>query len=625
VPVGLLLTVSTDLVANSAALIVEKKMAKEKVKTGLEAQKAYIAEKKKAGKLKFGLMVGDAFIRGIRDIGYKHSGAALAELVDNAFEASAENIHVAFETNKSGAKVTALAIVDDGHGMDPEMARVAVMWGGTHRENSRTGMGRYGYGLPSASVSQGRRFTVYSKLNGGKIYAVPVDVDAIGNGDLTFRDSDGEIVIPEAKATALPKFVQDHIKAQMPGGTWDHGTIVVIENLDKVDFSTTKALQNHLLEFFGITYYKLMRDAAIVVGDTPVEPIDPLFLTPGHRFYDLDADRAQALPPTTIEVKGEDGSVKGIMQVRYSYMPPTFGSIDKSKGAIRTNANKRFSIMKEYNGLMFYRMGRFLDCVRHTPFHTFVNYDRYFKIEIDFPPVLDEYFNVSTSKQHVDISYRIWEKLKEAGLEKALTTLGKKSKEDRSQLEADADRSGPEQKRASEAVMEETKAAVRSAAPVAKERQHAKGEEQIKKQAAKRAVETGQTQQAAEEQLRLELGGRPYKVVHDNVPGGSFFRVEQVGGQLQLFVNAAHRFFTHIYTAPGSTAQSRAALEVLLFSIGECIADAPDQVRAIYDLEVPEWSKRVDYALLKLSERAGHDDGEPGDAIANDDELVAAE
>jgi hypothetical protein len=79
--------------------------------------------------------------------------------------------------------------------------------------------------------------------------------------------------------------------------------------------------------------------------------------------------------------------------------------------------------MKDYNGIIFYRAGRFLDVVRHTDFHTFMNNDRYFKIEVDFPPVLDEEFNVSTSKQRVDVSEKIWNKLREAGIVKAIGTL----------------------------------------------------------------------------------------------------------------------------------------------------------------------------------------------------------
>ena len=320
--------------------------------SGLEAQKAYVREKMKGGNLKLSLIVGQAFIRGIRDIGYKHTGSALAELVDNGFQAGAQNIQVAFEKNKTGAKVQSIAVIDNGHGMIPEMIRLAVMWGGTHRENDRQGMGRYGYGLPSASVSQGKRFTVYSCPTRGRVHAVTIDVDEIGQGKYT--DDTGEIMIPEAAPAALPKFVKDHITAQFPGGELDHGTVVVIENLDKVTANTVNVLRNHLLEFFGITYQKLLRNAQIMVDDTVLEPIDPLFVTPGFRFYDFDADRAQALDPLQIEIKCEDGKeMKGVMEVRFAYMPPTFGSIDKKKNAVdRKNQNPRFSIMKEYNGIL---------------------------------------------------------------------------------------------------------------------------------------------------------------------------------------------------------------------------------------------------------------------------------
>jgi hypothetical protein len=585
-------------------------------KNGLEAQKAYVEGMTKQGHFKFGLMVGAAFIRGIRDIGYKHTGSALAELGDNGLQAGAQNIHVAFEANKSGAKVTALAVIDDGHGMIPDMIRFSVMWGGTHRENDRDGIGRYGYGLPSASVSQGKRFTVYSCPRGGKgFYAVTVDVDAISEGKYT--DETGEIVIPDAEPAKLPKFVQDHITAQFPGGKLEHGTVVVIEKLDKVSHNSVNGLRNHLLEFFGVTYQKLLRNAQIVVDDTILEPIDPLFITPGFRFYDIDADRAQALEPVRVEVKTEDGKeLKGVMEVRFSYMPASFGSLDKTKLAVGKNQNARFHVMKEYNGILFYRMGRFLDCVRHTPLHTFQNNDRYFKIEVDFPAVLDEHFNVSTSKQRVDVSDKIWDKLKEAGIVKAIATLSGKYTAEKNKMKAEEDQKGPEGKRASEEAMEETAKAIRPPAPEVQQRQEERGEEQIKRVAEKRAVDTGQPVERVEEQLRLELKGHRYKLAHENVPGAPFFRVYQLGGTMMMALNTAHRFYSELYAGPVSTPEIRAALEVLLFSIGECINSAPEQTRAVYDLELPEWSKRLDYALLQLAQRAAHDSGETPDAPA---------
>src|SRR5688572_4757243 len=133
----------------------------------VERQKAYVSKLAKSN-FKYGLTVGTAFVRGIRDIGYKHSGTALDELVDNAYEAGASHVHVVLNDDGSGRKnnVTQIAVIDDGNGMIPEMIRVAMLWGGTDRENSRSGIGRFGYGLPSSCVSQGQRFEVYSVPEG---------------------------------------------------------------------------------------------------------------------------------------------------------------------------------------------------------------------------------------------------------------------------------------------------------------------------------------------------------------------------------------------------------------------------------------------------------------------------
>ena len=116
-------------------------------------------------------MLANAFVKGMRDIGYKSTAFALDELIDNSIQAGARKIHVAFGYAGKGSekKPDMLAIVDDGHGMDPLMVRASVIWGGTHRHNDRTGFGRYGYGLPSACVSIGRRYSVFSKVADGRL------------------------------------------------------------------------------------------------------------------------------------------------------------------------------------------------------------------------------------------------------------------------------------------------------------------------------------------------------------------------------------------------------------------------------------------------------------------------
>ena len=131
----------------------------------LELQIQYADEMDK-NKVDYTFAVGEAFVESMRSTRYDHTGTAIDELNDNAIEAGANTISIAFDNDK---KPTGIAVIDNGHGMQPNMLRRAAAWGGTHRHNSskREGMGRFGFGLPSASVNQARRFTVYSKLSDG--------------------------------------------------------------------------------------------------------------------------------------------------------------------------------------------------------------------------------------------------------------------------------------------------------------------------------------------------------------------------------------------------------------------------------------------------------------------------
>ena len=171
----------------------------------LAAQRAYVEARRRVAR--FGLVVPEAFVRGIRDLGYRRNGDAIAELIDNSLQAGADRIDISFgyDGTTSAKKPSQLAVIDNGHGMEPEMIRMAVMWGGTHRENDRSGLGRYGYGLPCASVSLGRRFSVISKTAGGPLSQVTLDLDALADGDYT--DRYGEIVVPEPREAEVPSFV----------------------------------------------------------------------------------------------------------------------------------------------------------------------------------------------------------------------------------------------------------------------------------------------------------------------------------------------------------------------------------------------------------------------------------
>lgn len=375
-------------------------------------------------RIELGLVVPEAFVRGIRHIGYKSNVEAMAELIDNSIQAYAERIDLVlgYDEGNSSGKPNQIAIIDNGHGMEPNMLRLAMMWGGTNRENDRGGLGRFGYGLPCATVSIGRRFTIYSKLKGHSCYAVSLDLDLLDNG--SYQTDTLAIAIPEAQPADLPSFVADAIDRNHPQG-WASGTVVVIDKLDKLDWATASGLRRNLLRHFGVTYHKLLAATAIHVDGEVVRPIDPLFLNPDGEFHALDDDRAQPLDPLTLKIDLGNGTA-GDLKLRYSWLPPTFGATDKLRDAIGLNANARFPIIKAYHGVVFSRNGRVIDVQSRTPWTTFVNNDRYIRVEIEFSASLDEVFGVTTSKQQVSLSPEMWNRLQIAGLSKAIEHLRSK-------------------------------------------------------------------------------------------------------------------------------------------------------------------------------------------------------
>lgn len=375
-----------------------------------------------------GLTLDEAFIRGIRHIGYRSNLHAFAELIDNSIQAYAQRVDLVFGYSDDGStkKPNRIAIVDDGHGMPAAMMRLAMMWGGTHREDDREGLGRYGYGLPCAAVSIGRRFRILSKLDRGPVFEVRLDLDDLEQG--AYRASNGQISLPEAQPAELPDFVSQHIQQNYLHG-WRSGTIVVLEKLDRVEWTTTLGMRTNLLRHLGVTYHKISELAALYVDGIPVRPIDPLFLTPSADYFGLDDDRAVPLEPVTILITNPESGRDGTVTLRYSWLPPSFGAIDKMRDAVGLNANQRFPILKDYHGLIFSRNGRLIDVQNRAPWTVFINNDRYIRIEIEFSATLDELFGVTTSKQQVSVSTPVWDALRQAGIHKAIEQLRGKVKQ----------------------------------------------------------------------------------------------------------------------------------------------------------------------------------------------------
>ena len=571
---------------------------------GLNAQRAYTSQLILQGQ-DFALVAAEAFVRGIRDIGYKSTATALDELIDNSIQAGATRVDVAFGYGrKSSSKPDRIAVIDDGHGMDPDMIRASVMWGGTHRENDRNGFGRYGYGLPSACVSQGTRFTVFSHPEGGMLHQVELDIEQLGSG--AYHSPDGRVEVPAPAQAELPTWVNMYTKERGFSSARSFGTTVIIENLDRLSWVTKSNLERNLLEHFGVTYRNYLRDVEIRVNGKKVEPIDPLFVTEGFRFHDIDEDRANLLEPIRFTVKGgTNRKPLGEVHVRFSWLPPTFAAVDKNKRATRGNANGRFPVMREHLGIIFMRAGRQMDVVTKNPWTQFQNNDRYLNVEVNFPPELDEEFSITTSKQQVVVSDRMWDLLKDAGVSRAIDDMRKIWSSTNVAVKVEREHT----RRDSEQVMEESTKFVDPVPPPDAVKRDESAKRNLENEAKRRARENKQPIEETKADLEAEIEGHPYKVRDEHVPGGSFYRPQQLGGQFVLWVNTAHRFYTDVYAGPDSTAHLRNALELLLFSLGEAELNAQGERQLFYQTERQmTWTHKLTLLLELLETQSGNDD-----------------
>jgi hypothetical protein len=136
--------------------------------------------------------------------------------------------------------------------------------------------------------------------------------------------------------------------------------------------------------------------------------------------------------------------------------------------------------------------------------------------------------------------------------------------------------------------------------PPEKEAQIAK---RFEEEVMRRAQHTGKPVEEAKRDLQLEIQGRPYRVQFEPLPGAPFFHVEQIGGQRVLYLNITHRFFTHLYSNSEAGPYTRAALEVLLFVLGDCESESSGERQLFYESERAEWSKRLNVALDRLGDQ----------------------
>ena len=207
----------------------------------------------------------------------------LGEIVDNSVEARAKHVNVMLNVGEDAAKkkriLNSVAVIDDGIGMNYTVLSKCLVLGDSIREHptGKSGIGKFGVGLVTGSISIGRKVEVYSRTGGQDAFLYTyIDLDDIKEGDM--------------KGVPVPveKDIPDEYKEYLKDSS---GTVVILSNCDRMDGTGDKTDIQEMIAsvatFLGRTYRKFISAGTeIYLNNNKVYLHDPLYLD-GPTIFDI--------------------------------------------------------------------------------------------------------------------------------------------------------------------------------------------------------------------------------------------------------------------------------------------------------------------------------------------------
>ena len=363
------------------------------------------------------LFLGQTFLGSLRDVGYNNTVSAICEHVDNAIEWGAKSIRVYFnETGRRGQQRLDVIVLDDGQGMAPHVLQVAMSFGGSMVYQHRQGIGRFGVGMKTASLSMGSRLEVFSWQERGAIYSMELDVEEISSSSRNlielsepqFRDRfPGEIASILTRYMAYPKNPElsqqlvSEDETSVLEALPPNGTLVYLPDCDRLSFRTAKALVDQAtIEMARVYRHFLSQGVRIFVNNRPVEPFDPTYWMAGARHTKVEgitetrSRLVNSWPEIQIPVE-EGGSVTAPVSVRLYALPieDWYSLPLAAKKKLQILEDHQVSIMRNHREVFIGVVPK-LSGKRHGD-------AAWLRIQVDFDGRLDEAFGVAMTKQGV--------------------------------------------------------------------------------------------------------------------------------------------------------------------------------------------------------------------------------
>jgi hypothetical protein len=350
----------------------------------------------------FELIPPSLAVQAMRDNGYRNTAYAVAELIDNSVQAGATDVELLcleaeeFVQHRMRRRIRQVAVLDNGSGMDETVLRMALQFGnGTHLHD-RQGIGRFGMGLPSASISQCSRVDVWSwqSSHENALYSY-IDLLKVTSGAM--RD------VPEPQVRAVP---EEWLRLAGEIGT--SGTLVVWSTLDRCMWRTGLSIINNSEFLIARIYRQFLHEGRLRIRlasyteGRPDPTIDKLAVAndPGYLLaptstpapygetpmFQPDGDSWEV--PQKIRFAGQDHEIT----IRFSLAK------EEARNQHNAGATPHGKHAARNVGVSLVRARRELD-MDQALVNTYDPRERWWGVEVEFPPSLDELFGVTNNKQ----------------------------------------------------------------------------------------------------------------------------------------------------------------------------------------------------------------------------------
>lgn len=577
----------------------------------------------------------------IRNTGYKDLDSAVAEIVDNSIEANANDIFIILceETNeRKGRKVVnEIGFLDNGSGMNDKILEKCLGIGSSTRQE-RKGIGRFGVGLPQASLYASPCVEVYSWQNGVEnSKKVFLDTEKMSKGE--------QVEIEPPVACKLPKPYSEFITYKTQEKNYDfskNGTLVVWKKCDNLNPRSRLAIKDTLQESLGQKFRYFIHNKTCEIRifceqDRDIKgivyPNDPLFLMddncilgnpdfPDKAFHCYDSEKTNLEP--VFEPYKANGNNTGIVPLSIRFM-------DKKGEEHTENVEIKFSIVKskfydatafpggknpgsypigkhakKLEGISVVRAGREID-FRKFDFFENVNepQHRWWGCEISFSPALDEAFKVANNKQYVELKKTqekefqdddelpsVWEQLNKI-IKPTIDDMYKQNENIRERMRSSSMAESVFSSASEDTIdsVEENNTEDSISENIKNNSDPAELVEKVKEVLEENNVIENPTDEDAKQWLKMKL-----KFIYKAQIGQSnFFSMDFSLGNVTVYINTNHEFYKTYLSKAISDASFKTAFELLLASYAKSVDDLRHQQKENDRLHSKWQSKLLDY------------------------------